>query len=175
MSGRVEYLFNCLSDQSDCGSPESNKQGLENTVGDQIVGQVLKGSIYALVPGVECAAEGCGLGGWAIAAFQATPIGKGANLANGPAGHAFGKHVLGVGAKLDDPLFRGLGIRTMAQLESHIVSVMANPTATRALSRGRTAYWHEATSTVVITNPRVSYGGTVFQPSAGRAYFDGLK
>ncbi len=91
-------------------------------------------------------------------------------------GHAFGKHVLGVEALEGDPLFRGLGVRTVAQLATHIDNMIANPTATKALSRGRTAYLDESTRTVVIVNPRSSDLGSVFQPKGNaRKYFDGLK
>ncbi|MBV6324837.1 RHS repeat domain-containing protein [Duganella violaceipulchra] len=91
------------------------------------------------------------------------------------AGHAFEKHVLGIGARLDDPLFRGLGIRTVAQLEAHVAQIMANPTAQRALSRGRTAYLDAQTGTVVIHNPRATDLGTVFRPSDAQKYFNNLK
>ncbi len=90
-------------------------------------------------------------------------------------GHAFEKHVLGIGARADDPLFRGLGIRTVAQLERHVADVMATPTEMRALSKGLTAYWHEPSSTVVITNPRGADFGSVFQPKNSKAYFDKLQ
>ncbi|MFC0348389.1 RHS repeat domain-containing protein [Undibacterium danionis] len=90
-------------------------------------------------------------------------------------GHSFSKHVLGVGARIDDPLFRGLAIRTVAQLEKHIAEVMANPTATRTLMRDRVAYFHEPSGTVVIHNPRASDLGTAFQPTNAKAYFEGLK
>jgi filamentous hemagglutinin len=84
-------------------------------------------------------------------------------------GHAFEKHVLNQGE------FKGLGIRTREQFANHIENVINNPTASRQLSGGRTAYWQEPTGTVVIRNPRAVDGGTAFQPVNGRAYFDGLK
>jgi filamentous hemagglutinin len=84
-------------------------------------------------------------------------------------GHAFEKHVLNQGE------FKGLGIRTREQFANHIENVINNPTASRQLSNGRTAYWQEPTGTVVIRNPRAVDGGTAFQPVNGRAYFDGLK
>jgi filamentous hemagglutinin len=84
-------------------------------------------------------------------------------------GHAFEKHVLQEGA------FEGLGISTRDQFARHIENVINNPTATRQLSGGRTAYWDDATNTVVIRNPRSADGGTAFQPVNGRAYFDALK
>lgn len=90
-------------------------------------------------------------------------------------GHAFEKHVLGSGAHAADGLFRGLGIRTVAQMEAHISSVMANPTAQKTLSGGRMAYWDASTSTVVIHNPRSRDLGTAFQPKDGIGYYNSLK
>ncbi|WP_133719247.1 RHS repeat-associated core domain-containing protein [Methylocaldum gracile] len=83
-------------------------------------------------------------------------------------GHAFEKHVLQQGE------FQGLGIRTREQFAKHIENVINNPTATRQLSGGRLAYWDDATSTVVIRNPRAADGGTAFQPTLGRKYFDDI-
>jgi filamentous hemagglutinin len=84
-------------------------------------------------------------------------------------GHAFEKHVLNQGE------FKGLGIRTREQFANHIENVVNNPTASRQLSGGRSAYWQDSTGTVVIRNPRAADGGTAFQPTNGRAYFDGLR
>lgn len=84
-------------------------------------------------------------------------------------GHAFEKHVLNQGE------FKGLGIRTREQFANHIENVVNNPTASRQLSGGRSAYWQESSGTVVIRNPRAADGGTAFQPTNGRAYFDGLR
>ena len=85
-------------------------------------------------------------------------------------GHAFEKHVIMRGE------FKGMGIRTRNQFASHIEGVVANPTASRQLSGGNgSAYWDEASRTVVIRNPRAADGGTAFQPVNGRAYFDALR
>ncbi|MDT4291665.1 RHS repeat-associated core domain-containing protein [Methylomonas sp. MO1] len=84
-------------------------------------------------------------------------------------GHAFEKHVIQQGE------FGGLGIRTREQFSNHIENVINNPTAVKQLSGGRSAYWDDATSTVVIRNPRAADGGTAFQPAKGRSYFDGLR
>jgi RHS repeat-associated protein len=84
-------------------------------------------------------------------------------------GHAFEKHVLNQGE------FKGLGIRTRERFANHIENVVNNPTASRQLSGGRSAYWQDSTGTVVIRNPRAADGGTAFQPTNGRAYFDGLR
>ena len=75
-------------------------------------------------------------------------------------GHAFAKHA------------SELGFKTPAELAAHIRRVMANPTATRHLQRGRTAYWDEATQSVVIRDPSHVDLGTVFRPRSGRTYFD---
>ena len=84
-------------------------------------------------------------------------------------GHAFEKHVLQQGE------FTGLGIRTRAQFAQHIEKVVKNPTSTKELSSGRSAYWDQSTGTVVIRNPKASDGGTAFRPVNGRAYFDNLR
>ena len=84
-------------------------------------------------------------------------------------GHAFEKHVLQQGE------FTGLGIRTRAQFAQHIENVVKNPTSTKELSSGRSAYWDQSTGTVVIRNPKASDGGTAFRPVNGRAYFDNLR
>ncbi|MCK7318337.1 VENN motif pre-toxin domain-containing protein [Enterobacter cloacae] len=84
-------------------------------------------------------------------------------------GHAFEKHVLQQGE------FTGLGIRTRAQFAQHIENVVKNPTSTKELSNGRSAYWDQSTGTVVIRNPKASDGGTAFRPVNGRAYFDNLR
>ena len=75
-------------------------------------------------------------------------------------GHAFAKHA------------SELGFKTPAEMAAHMRRVMANPTATRHLQRGRTAYWDEATQSVVIRNPADSDLGTVFRSGSGRTYFD---
>ena len=84
-------------------------------------------------------------------------------------GHAFEKHVL-VQAE-----FRGLDIRTRNQFASHIDNIISSPTSSRELNRGRSAYWDQASGTVVITNPRAADGGTAVRPVNGREYFDRLK
>ena len=73
-------------------------------------------------------------------------------------GHAFEKHVIQQGE------FGGLGIRTREQFSNHIENVINNPTAVKQLSGGRSAYWDDATSTVVIRNPRAADGGTKVDP-----------
>lgn len=85
------------------------------------------------------------------------------------AGHAFEKHVMDLGE------FKGLGIRTREQFAAHIDDVIQNPSATKELSRGRTAFWQESSGTVVIRDPASKDLGTAFQPQRGREYFEQLK
>ncbi|MFM6370040.1 MAG: RHS repeat-associated core domain-containing protein, partial [Dolichospermum sp.] len=82
-------------------------------------------------------------------------------------GHAFEKHILNRG---EFP-----GIRTRQQFSQHIENVVNHPTASKQLSNGRTAYWDDASGTVVIRNPKASDGGTAFQPTSGKSYFDNLR
>jgi hypothetical protein len=69
------YLFNCL--QHDCGSPESNSQGLSDTAADRVVGSGLKlRLIYCLVPVPRSASwsgvAGSPVGDWLrLTSFQA--------------------------------------------------------------------------------------------------------
>jgi filamentous hemagglutinin len=78
-------------------------------------------------------------------------------------GHAFAAHAA------------EFGFRTRAQMAAHIEKVMANPTATRSLSGGRTAFWDKATQSVVIRNPSAADGGTAFIPKEGEKYFRNLR
>ena len=83
-------------------------------------------------------------------------------------GHAFVKHVLVRGE------FAGLGNRTTKQMGQFVDDIMSKASGAdvRKLSGGRTAYWDDATGTVVIHNPRARDQGTVFRPTTGRDYFD---
>lgn len=81
-------------------------------------------------------------------------------------GHAFSKH---------GKEFASLGIRTERQFARHVDNVMANPTATRNLERGRVAFWDQRSGTVVIRDPNSVDGGTAFIPTRGIDYFNGLR
>lgn len=78
-------------------------------------------------------------------------------------GHAYAKHAA------------DLGVKNPAELAARIESIMANPTMVRALSNGRTAYWHKASATVVIRDPSALDGGTAFVPKNGVNYFLNLR
>jgi len=71
--------------------------------------------------------------------------------------------------------YKELGITTREEFSNHIEEVVNNPTSFRELSGGRTAYWDDASGTVVIRNPKAADGGTAFRPTSGRTYFDNLR
>jgi RHS repeat-associated protein len=78
-------------------------------------------------------------------------------------GHAFEKHAGEFGAE------------TPEELERTIEDVLENATKSRGLSNGRTGYYDEDTNTVVIVDPSSPDGGTIFRPSGGEEYFNGLR
>ncbi|MGY2292801.1 two-partner secretion domain-containing protein [Pseudomonas sp. SDO528_S397] len=84
-------------------------------------------------------------------------------------GHAFEKHVIQQGE------YQDLGITTREEFSNHIEEIVNNPTSFRELSGGRSAYWDDASGTVVIRNPKAADGGTAFRPTSGRTYFDNLR
>jgi filamentous hemagglutinin len=79
-------------------------------------------------------------------------------------GHAWSKH------KGEFPEFS-----TVAEFAQHIDQIMANPSASKSLAKGRTAFWDDKTKTVVIRDPNSPDLGTAFRPANGKAYFDNLK
>ncbi len=81
-------------------------------------------------------------------------------------GHAFSSHV----AEFED-----LGVKTEDDFASHINKVVSRPSVVRQLGDGRSAYWDDASGTVVIRNPHDPDGGTAFRPSTGKKYFDDLR
>ncbi|MCH4091118.1 two-partner secretion domain-containing protein [Acetobacter sp.] len=83
-------------------------------------------------------------------------------------GHAFDKHVI------DQNEFGG-AITTKQQFADQIENILNNPSATKQLSNGRTAYWDNSSGMVVIRNPKAADGGTAFKPTNGKAYFNNLR
>ncbi len=82
-------------------------------------------------------------------------------------GHAFEKHVLD-----QDQLPR---ILTPVQFATEIQRIMDNPSTSKRLARGRQAYWHEETGTVIMIDPHTIDGGTAFKPASGKTYYEHLK
>jgi RHS repeat-associated protein len=78
-------------------------------------------------------------------------------------GHAFERHADEFGAETPD------------ELEQVIKDALENATKSRELSNGRTAYYDEETNTLVIVDPSSPDGGTIFKPSGGEEYFNGLQ
>src|SRR5512138_2503921 len=75
------------------------------------------------------------------------------------AGHAYDKHVVAEG--------QFPGIASRAAFAALIQTIIEHPTASRRLASERTAWWDEASGTVVIANPHDRDGGTCFKPRAG--------
>jgi filamentous hemagglutinin len=72
-------------------------------------------------------------------------------------GHVFDKHVIQNG---EFP-----GIITRDEFAKYIENIMNTPSDFKSLSNGRTAYWDDASQTVVIRDPRTADGGTPFKPT----------
>src|SRR3989304_5899390 len=69
-------------------------------------------------------------------------------------------------------------INSPSEFSTFVQSVMQSGVASgnvRHLSNGRTAFWDEATGTVIIVDPSHVDLGTVFRPPTGIQYFLGLK
>jgi hypothetical protein len=88
------------------------------------------------------------------------PSGDAQQIANG---HAWTKH------KAEFPEFS-----TAAEFAQHIDQVMAHPSASKPLSKGRQAFWDDKSKTIVIVDPRSPDSGTAFRPRNGKAYLDNL-
>jgi filamentous hemagglutinin len=79
-------------------------------------------------------------------------------------GHAWSKH------KGEFP-----ELSTADEFAQHIAQIMAKPSASKNLAKGRTAFWDDQTETIVIRDPSSPDLGTAFKPRNGQAYFDNLK
>jgi hypothetical protein len=79
-------------------------------------------------------------------------------------GHAFDKH-----------LGEFPEVSTRQEFQQVIDNVIENPTDSKSLSNGRTAYYDSQSNTLVITDPSSADGGTAFRPTNGVGYYNGLK
>jgi len=79
-------------------------------------------------------------------------------------GHAWSRH----GAEFPE-------FSSEAEFADHIDNVMASPSATKIIAKGRKAFWDDKSKTLVIRDPNSPDLGTAFRPKAGKAYFDNLK
>jgi filamentous hemagglutinin len=78
-------------------------------------------------------------------------------------GHAWSKH--------------GHEFAGFSQLEfaAFIERIMQESSEAKNLTNDRTAFWDDASGTVVIYDPNSPDLGTAFKPSRGRTYFDYLR
>ena len=53
-------------------------------------------------------------------------------------------------------------------------TAVPTPDAERMLARGRAAYWHNESGTIVLLSPSDPDGGTCFKPGEGRRYFESI-
>ena len=66
------------------------------------------------------------------------------------------------------------GCKNVEEFAHYIKKIMKNPTEIKELSKGRRAYWHDSSKTVVIYDPCSIDAGTEFKPNIGKSYFDKL-
>ena len=84
-------------------------------------------------------------------------------------GHAHNKHVI------RQQEFTDLNINSPADVARHIENIVANPSESKKLSNGRSAYWDDKSGTVVIRDPNSKDGGTACRPTLGKTYLDKQK
>jgi len=106
-------------------------------------------------------------------ACEPKPPGAGAGNAARP-NQALAEQIGSGHAKKHLGEFADLGITTEAEFQRHIENVMNNPSETRSLQNSRTAYWDNATGTIVVHTPHAADGGTAFRPHDGRHFFDNV-
>ncbi|WP_313420622.1 hypothetical protein [Stenotrophomonas sp.] len=114
----------------------------------------------------------------------ACPVAGPPSAANAPTiassistGHAFTKHgnefvhgVVIAGLAFPDPT-----IATPGAFATFLQPIVGGAGTNKPLSNSRHAFWDARTGTVVIFNPGASDCGTAFRPTAGQAYYTGLK
>jgi len=82
-------------------------------------------------------------------------------------GHSYQKHVV------DGKEFPK--VKTREEFIKEIARVLANPSDSKKLTRGREAFYDEKANVLVIIDPRSKDEGTCFRPSAGKKYYDNLR
>jgi len=92
--------------------------------------------------------------------------------------HAFESHILGsrpAGARPYKRAVREMPeIRTIAQFKSLIYEAISRPTYVKPLPNGRTAFWYDRSSLLVIVNTRYPQKSSAYQPERGVSYFHAL-
>lgn len=82
-------------------------------------------------------------------------------------GHAYRKHVEEKGEFPE--------VSSPAAFTAMVAGIIDNPSDRIERPDGWSAYWDDATSTIVVVNARDPDGGTCFRPDEGREYFETLK
>ena len=70
-----------------------------------------------------------------------------------------------------------LGVASKQDLKALVKETMETATGAhvKQLAGGRVAFWNDSKNAVVIYNPSAIDKGTVFIPTNGKAYFNGLQ
>ena len=87
-------------------------------------------------------------------------------------GHAFQKHVIGPATPRNSVF---TDISTRAELSNRVYNTMTNPTHSKALPGGRTAFYDSNSNTVVMVDPMHRDMGSSYPPSTGMSYYNNLK
>ncbi|MES2633033.1 MAG: LysM peptidoglycan-binding domain-containing protein [Pseudomonadota bacterium] len=82
-------------------------------------------------------------------------------------GHAFDKHVIGVGNP-SGAEFSALGIQSRQQFAGHLETVISSATHTGQLRGGREYFYDSRSNTILIRNPTAPDGGTAFRIDLNR-------
>ncbi|WP_058189827.1 RHS repeat-associated core domain-containing protein [Terracidiphilus gabretensis] len=117
--------------------------------------------------GVGGAAAEYGYGAWKAARLlSAANKARASEIAENVVNHAYNKHVVGRGE---------FGDITPNEFKSRVEDTILNPSDSRSLSNGRTAYWNDKEQMVVIENSTSPSQSTAFRPTGGKSYFDNLR
>jgi hypothetical protein len=93
--------------------------------------------------------------------------------------HAFESHILGSRPAGSKPYKRAVRempeVRTIAQFKSLVYEAISRPTYVKPLSNGRTAFWYDRSSLLVIVNTKSPQASSACQPDLEVSYFHALK
>jgi hypothetical protein len=173
--GFTSYDGSSSGIQNAGGAPYPDSPNTDPNWGNNAQGYGLLGAASKVVNtagGIEMAA--ISVAAPAMFAADAGPVAvtlgrlavRGKSVAEFIVRHAYDKHVTRQGE---------FGNISPVEFQGKVEDTMANPSAVRSLSNGRTAYWSDREQMVVIENSTAPERSTAFRPSAGKAYFDNLR
>ncbi len=87
-------------------------------------------------------------------------------------GHGFAKHRAQSGFRQSPTHTRFPDVSTREQYAARIYDTIVNGTHSKALSRGRTAYYNTKNNTIVIANPEARDGGSAYPAFRGERSFN---